>query len=403
MPITIPSTEIFDMMFMKLELCFDRMNLYANNNRMLELYHSLMINKITMEIDNLNTEFESNTLIMNWPSCYKLEYYWNDLLIIYYQILDILIKNNKQIILAYQPGDDIEKDLKNIGYCLSNIKSNYLKNILLHEMEYDDIWVRDFAPLQLFNDAINKYKFYKLKFNGYGKKYIFKKDALFSKNIITYLQSIDRVIKSHKNIELLELCEDLVVEGGNIINDEQCLIMNKNPLIIHNDMSWSKIHPILEKAFKKNNLCKYYTIDVKGLTGDDTNGHIDNLVRIYDDKILYMSIKDVNHPNYLRIKNLQKQLQEIIQRPNNFNEIIPIHHDNDDVVRNKIGNILPFSYLNYIRVEDIVIIPVNKKTNEQKKKFLRDVFSDSNIYFIECSALLNQFGSLHCCTANINI
>ena len=116
-----------------------------------------------------------------------------------------------------------------------------------------------------------------------------------------------------------------------------------------------------------------------------------------------MSIKDVNHPNYLRIKNLQKQLQEIIQRPNNFNEIIPIHHDNDDVVRNKIGNILPFSYLNYIRVEDIVIIPVNKKTNEQKKKFLRDVFSDSNVYFIECSALLNQFGSLHCCTANINI
>ena len=82
-------------MFMKLELCFDRMNLYANNNRMLELYHSLMLNKIIMEIDNLNTEFESNTLIMNWPSCYKLEYYWNDLLIIYYQILDILIKNNE--------------------------------------------------------------------------------------------------------------------------------------------------------------------------------------------------------------------------------------------------------------------------------------------------------------------
>ena len=42
------------------------------------------------------------------------------------------------------------------------------------------------------------------------------------------------------------------------------------------------------QAFKKNNLNKYYTIDVKGLIGDDTNGHIDNLVRIYDDKILYM-------------------------------------------------------------------------------------------------------------------
>ena len=33
MPIIIPKTDIFDMIFIKLELFFDRKNLYANNNR----------------------------------------------------------------------------------------------------------------------------------------------------------------------------------------------------------------------------------------------------------------------------------------------------------------------------------------------------------------------------------
>ena len=36
-PRIIPRTEIFDMMFMKLEFCFDRKNLYASNNRMAKL------------------------------------------------------------------------------------------------------------------------------------------------------------------------------------------------------------------------------------------------------------------------------------------------------------------------------------------------------------------------------
>ena len=38
-PRMIPKTDIFDIIFMKLELLFDRKNLYANNNRIKILYH----------------------------------------------------------------------------------------------------------------------------------------------------------------------------------------------------------------------------------------------------------------------------------------------------------------------------------------------------------------------------
>ncbi len=399
-----PSTEIFDMMFMKLELCFDRMNLYANNNRMVELYHSFMVNKIFMKTDNLITELESNTLIMTWPSCYKSKYYWNDLLKIYYQIINILLSNNKKVILACQSDDDIEKDLKNINYSLYNIKNTYQDNIFLYKTEYDDIWVRDYGPQQLMKNIKNEYIFHKFKYNGYGKKYAYNKDILFAESIVNFYQNlVNKDIKDHKKIKLLALCEDLAIEGGNIINDGRCLIMNKNPLKMHNSLSWSKIYSILVKSFKRNNIEQYYTIDVDGLIGDDTDGHIDNLVRINNDKLLYMSIHDIHHPNYTRTKDLKIQLEEIINESNNFNELIPIEHNSDDIVRSKEGNILPFSYLNYIRVADVVIIPTNKKTSDEKKSLLKNIFLNSKIYFIECSALLNQFGSLHCCTMNIKL
>ena len=35
----------------------------------------------------------------------------------------------------------------------------------------------------------------------------------------------------------------------------------------------------------------------------DTNGHIDNLVRFYDDAVLIMSTNSRSHPDYDKLKN----------------------------------------------------------------------------------------------------
>ena len=52
----------------------------------------------------------------------------------------------------------------------------------------------------------------------------------------------------------------------------------------------------------------------------------------------------------------------------------PINHTLNDIVRNKSGDILPFSYLNFIRVKDVIIFPMNLNTPVKLKKILKYYF-----------------------------
>ena len=54
---------------------------------------------------------------------------------------------------------------------------------------------------------------------------------------------------------------------------------------------------------------KIENIDIKNISGDDTDGHIDNLVRIYKNNILYMSTDDKNQLDYKILKKLSIQLK----------------------------------------------------------------------------------------------
>ena len=187
---------------------------------------------------------------------------------------------------------------------------------------------------------------------------------------------------------------NIVIEGGNIINSSKDYILNINPIIIHNQLSSNSIKNKIKELFEQYMDGDYHLIDIQELTGDDTDGHIDNLVRFKDETtLLYMSTNEKDHPNYELLKNLEKQLGKLIKNSNNINDMTPIDHNYQDIVRNRNGSVVPFSYLNFIMIGDLIIFPVNLNTDIQKKKYLEELFPDKNTYFIESSALLNEFGS----------
>jgi len=113
-----------------------------------------------------------------------------------------------------------------------------------------------------------------------------------------------------------------------------------------------------------------------------------------------MSTDDANHPDYENLKKLENELKILITKTNNISLMTPINHTCDDIVRSKNGDILPFSYLNFIRVGNVIIFPINLNTSSKDKKNIKILFPNKNIYFIESSALLNEFGGLHCCSNN---
>ena len=282
---------------------------------------------------------------------------------------------------------DIKNEFNLIGIEF-NIDSYLKKYIHYFIYQTNDIWIRDYCPQSLKSGDFNI-----TKYNAYQKKYPYKRDNAFS---ISYINS-----KSKVNKKLCKVFNNLIIEGGNTIFNKDLFLINKNPLLKHNDIKWSEIKKLLDQYFDSQIGYDYHVIDIKPIKGDDTNGHIDNLVRFYDnDTILYMNSTNKNHPDYNKLVTLENQLEKIIDKNNLSYKLIPIEHKIEDVIRSS-NEILPFSYLNYIRNGKDVIFPINKKTTEEQKKEFNKIFMKDNLFFIDATSLLNQYGGLHCCTMNI--
>lgn len=388
----IPNTDIFDMIFIKLELFFDRKNLYANNNRIEILYHRVLMNQANITEVTLLNDYDSNGIVLAWPSIYLNEPYWQEILEIYIQLITDCLKNKKHIILIMKKDRKINEDFE----CIKKNINLFIKEkeyFTVYEIDYDDIWLRDIGPMMIKINT-QEYNFITMKFNGYGGKYTFNSDKNFSNSFIEKF-----TLENSKNKACLEIFEDLVIEPGNIIYDDDLCMINRLPLMKHNSMSWNQINKILKNGFENILKKKFIVIDVGSLSGDDTDGHIDNLVRLdQQNAIYYMATNDKLHPDYELLENLSKQISCL-----NFGKrkIIPINHDLTDIVKNNKNDILPFSYLNYLRIGKILYIPINKSTDEKKKVELRNIFKNSDVKFIICNGLLNEKGGLHCFSINI--
>ncbi|MFT4517111.1 MAG: agmatine deiminase [Gammaproteobacteria bacterium] len=337
--------------------------------------------KITMIKESFVIDDDTNALMIAWPDMYREKIFWHDLLKIYYEIINIIISNGYFITLVHHKGANIAHDLDEVDRKLSNINNKFIS---LYEYNYDDIWIRDYGP-KTIKSGLSKFNF-----NGYGNKYFHQNDKVF------YNDFIKKYSINHK-----DLFSEIVMEGGNVINSARDYIFNKNPIVMHNSLPWSDIKEKIKLLFDESIDGDCYFIDIKPLTGDDTNGHIDNFVRFQNNKhILYMSTDDANHPDYGNLKKLENELKILITKTNNISLMTPINHTCDDIVRSKNGDILPFSYLNFIRVGNVIIFPINLNTSSKDKKNIKILFPNKNIYFIESSALLNEFGGLHCCSNN---
>jgi agmatine deiminase len=337
--------------------------------------------KITMIKESFVIDDDTNALMIVWPDIYREKIFWHDLLRIYYGIINIIISNGYFITLVHHKGANITHDLDEIDRKLSNTNNKFIS---LYEYNYDDIWIRDYGP-KTIKSGLSKFNF-----NGYGNKYLHQNDKVFYNDFI----------KKH-SINNKDFFGEIVIEGGNVINSTRDYIFNKNPIVMHNSLSWSDIKEKIRLLFNASMDGDCYFIDIDPLTGDDTNGHIDNFVRFKDDKhILYMSTDDVNHPDYTNLKKLENELKILITQTNDIRFMTPINHTYDDIVRSKDGDILPFSYLNFIRVGNVIIFPINLNTSSKDKRDIKILFPNKHIYFIESSGLLNEFGGLHCCSNN---
>ena len=263
-------------------------------------------------------------------------------------------------------------------------------NSYLITLNTNDTWARDHGFITVEELTANSQKpktkiLLDFCFNGWGEKF----EATLDNEINRHLYDqglIKGIYESHL---------DFVLEGGSIESDGKGTIFTTSCCLMaphrNQPLTQSEIEQRLKQSLGAE---RVVWINHGSLIGDDTDGHIDTLVRICpNDTLLYIG-SDEEHPDLLLMEEELKTFRTLEGKPYRLLKLPlprPIY-DGDDR--------LPATYANYLVINDAVLVPTYDQPDldQEAMRIIQQAFPDRDIVGIDCRAVIKQHGSLHCCT-----
>lgn len=252
---------------------------------------------------------------------------------------------------------------------------------------YDDIWVRDTAPLTVTTpDGPLLLDF---RFNAWGGKYRCEQDAALAENLwrsglfgTTPRQAVD-----------------FVLEGGSIETDGQGTLLTTRHCLLHPSRNPGLTVEQIEAELRKNfGVRRILWLHHGKAEGDDTDAHVDTLARFCDAAtIAYTACDDESDPQHADLKAMEAELQSFRAESGRPYRLIRLPIPKP--IMNEDGGRLPATYANFLIINDAVLLPVYGDPNDERAlRRLAECFCDREIVPIDCRSLIRQFGSLHCMT-----
>ena len=290
------------------------------------------------------------------------------------QDVNLLIKNNKS-------KSVIKRLLKENNTNIRKIKFIICKT--------DRVWMRDIGPI-FIKDKKNQNILLNWKFNGWAKYKNYRLDNKVNLQIKNYYRG--NIISPKFNKKLI------VLEGGSIdVNGKGLLITTKECLLskVQQRNSFLKIKDynyIFQKFF---GVKKVIWLN-KGIEGDDTHGHVDDIARFVNSNKVFVAYennkKDKNYKNLNENFEIFKKIK--INSPQIKIRKIPMP---SPIYINKVR--VPASYLNFYILNKFVLLPIfNDPKDKIVIKIFEEEFKDRRIIPIDCSELIWGFGAIHCLT-----
>lgn len=267
--------------------------------------------------------------------------------------------------------------------------------IIFHLKPTNDVWARDCGPIFISRTENGEEEFAitDWEYNAWGEKYPpFADDNKLPKYFA------DR-------FDLPRFEPGMVLEGGSIeVNGEGVLLTTESVLLNENR------NPDLSKDEIEQRLKDYLGVEKiiwlkKGLAGDDTDGHVDDLSRFLDSgTILTMIVDDKNDVNY---EALETNL-EILEKARDVNdnafsiETLPLPKTKIEGTTVDGSEFVPASYANFYIANGAVLVPTyDVRYDELALDLFRNYFPNRKIIGIPCSDLVWGQGSIHCITQQL--
>ena len=262
------------------------------------------------------------------------------------------------------------------------------QNLRFAQAPINDTWARDHGGITIFED--DRPCVLDFTFNGWGLKFPANHDNQITRSL--FRQGI-----FNKNVALRNM-KHIVLEGGSIESDGLGTLMTtENCLLSPNRNSWldkTEIENLFQKTFGARRIL---WLTNGYLAGDDTDSHIDTLVRFCSPScIAYVKCEDERDEHYQALSQMEKELKIFVQENGHPYELIPLPMAEavyDQQTR------LPATYANFLIINGAVLMPAyGTPTDQIALSQLTKAFPEREVIGIDCSALIRQHGSLHCIT-----
>ena len=254
----------------------------------------------------------------------------------------------------------------------------------------NDTWARDHGPITVL--CRDQPAIFDFQFNGWGGKYRADLD-----NAVTAHLHAQGVFRDAPREQI-----DLVLEGGSIDVDGCGTLLTTRSCLLAPTRNPGFTQPQIEERLSELlGINRILWLDHGRLAGDDTDGHIDTLARFCNSEtIAYVACDDPADQHFDELGSMARELRDLKSAAGSSYRLVPLplprpQYDTE-------GTRLPATYANFLIINGAVLVPTyDDPADEVALRRLRNCFPDRALVPIDCSALIRQFGSLHCVTMQL--
>jgi agmatine deiminase len=257
-------------------------------------------------------------------------------------------------------------------------------NVVMLIADYNDTWVRDYGFLTCQSTCGLQPVEY--QFNGWGNKFDAAKDNQINAQVLASL------------CKLSLISYPLVCEGGALEIDQNQHLLSTSQCLLNPQRNGELSEQQYTTMFLQQLGAEQVTILQNGhLEGDDTDGHVDTLVRFTPDQglVIQSCYNRTDDAHFEGLSGLVDECRQVFPEHQIFELPLPCIVNSD-------AERLPASYANFLICNDSVLCPIYQQSEDQEAlKVLTKAYPKHRIVPINALPLVQQFGSIHCISMQI--
>lgn len=263
----------------------------------------------------------------------------------------------------------------------ARLSEQQMKRITFFACETNDTWARDHGFISL---AEEREKLFLLDFcfNGWGEKFEAQLDNAINAKLF-------RMLPCHGNTPAYENHLDFVLEGGSIESDGEGTIFTTRCCLLAPHRNQPLHETEIEAELKRRlHAQRIVWLDAEPMPGDDTDGHIDTIVRTAPGHTLLYNEDPKMREQLKELRTLDGEPYRLLELP------LPSPIYDED------GEQLPATYANFLILNGAVLVPTYQQPENDAEaiSIIQSAFPDREMVAIDSRSIIKQHGSIHCCS-----